>query len=336
MRIYETPRQCGRAGSSPSSGGKFASEWFDLRRDCRDDGGGCVVGETLVGGVEERRRRSPCRQTSPRPDTATRFLPETAIEENSLAWSSEVGLSHRLVDLCPRGGCHSEEVRCELSRRLCGTPVACAGLDLSEARAARPRSQRSEDCPLASACLASPKKRARGEKLASSSRMRVVSCCSPRGDEPGRHAAKRPCSMLGIVTIDSRQSARSPFRPTAGSSACTFASSSGTSARKTWWTACGNCTATRRSDHSGLGSLGSASQSNPPAVAKQPGLAARRVVATLRAGPQSDRAVLESLQTFRPRQLRTGRHQRTRTSRAEFVQRTTHKPKTPPLLLQDR
>lgn len=192
---------------------------------------------------KKRRYRSPRCQTSSRPDTATLALPEAAIGENSITWSIEVGLSHRSVDLCPCGRGNSEKVRRALSRRSCGTPVACAGLDLSEARTARTRARRSEDCPLASARLASPKKRARGEKLALFSRMRAVSCSNPRGDEPGHRAAKRPCSTPGIVTTGSRRSARLRFRPTAESSACTFASSSGTSARKIWWTACGNCTA---------------------------------------------------------------------------------------------
>ena len=57
-----------------------------------------------------------------------------------------------------------------------------------------------------SARLASPKKRARGEKLALSSRMRAVSCSSPRGDELGHRVARRPCSMLGY-----RSCCQAPF-----------------------------------------------------------------------------------------------------------------------------
>src|SRR5437016_4449990 len=111
MSWYETPRQRGGAGSSPSAGDTYASEGHDVRRGCRFAGCVIVVGETLEGGVEERRRRGPRCQTPSRQD-ATNFSPaEAATGEVSPAWSRGGGLSDRPVDLSACGGGDSTTVR---------------------------------------------------------------------------------------------------------------------------------------------------------------------------------------------------------------------------------
>ena len=241
---YATKWQCSRARSSSLSGCKHANAGHTLLQSCRRFGRVVVVGQALEGGVEKRRHRKPRRQTSPWSCTTTLRLPKTAITENPDSRSASQWLFHRLVDMSSRSPGDSTTLWREVSCWSCVAFVAKVELELPEAGTPRTRARRIGDWPLASANLASPKKRARVEKLALSSRTRAVLCFSPRAVAPGRRADKRPCSIVGTGMIACRQPTSSPSLRNVVASGCIFVCSKGTCARKTWCRWCDNCIVT--------------------------------------------------------------------------------------------
>lgn len=237
----ETERHCGGVGSPPSSGGAHAIARREPQRGGRVCGCKSVVGEALEGGVAERRRRRPGRQDSSRSQAAIDDCSETGPRTHSPTRPARGGLFHGPLDLLSGRRIDSSNIRREVSSRSRLADSAGPGLVLPEARTASPRAGRRGDRSLANAGVAADKKRACGEKLASSSRTKAASCSSRCGAAPGLPAAERLSCARGTVAIASRRSA--PLRSLRRGAACrsTSAGSQATSRPRTWSRSSGSC-----------------------------------------------------------------------------------------------
>ena len=188
-----------------------------LREGHAIDGSGCgsrlqcVIGIPLAKCMEAWEQASI--EASSRQD-AQAFSPATDRTGRCL------DTRHTLLGLCARwldrtaGAGHDPATVCRgLSSGICAATAASVGLESAEARAASPRTQRSEHCPMAARHLAATKKRASNVKLAWFFSMKAAFCCNHPGDECGHPEATRPFSVPGIDVTALRRSPPSRAHP---------------------------------------------------------------------------------------------------------------------------
>jgi hypothetical protein len=188
-----------------------------LREGHAIDGSGCgsrlqcVIGISMAKCVEAWEQASS--EASSRQD-AQAFSPATDRVGRCLdARYTLLGVCARWLDWTVGAGHDPAIVRRRFSSGLCAAAAASVGLESAEARAASPRTQRSEHCPLAARHLAATKKRASNVKLAWFFSMKAAFCCNRRDDECGHREATRPFNVPGTDATALRQSPPSHVRP---------------------------------------------------------------------------------------------------------------------------
>ena len=176
-KLHETKRQCKRIGSStPDCGKALAARQGCLRGSWT---GRCltVLGAPMERSSEKRRRR--CLESKAASGTSMSSVEPTekAVTENPSKRATCCGLFHRTMDLPAGGRGNRPDLWGEVSSRPCLVHPAFAGLELSKARTASPRTRRAGHSALATAGLAAYKKKRVGRDIASFFRMRAALCC---------------------------------------------------------------------------------------------------------------------------------------------------------------
>ena len=210
---HETPRQPQSAGAASPTRPRAAQEGPDsvghrgaagLRPEL-----GVPVEEYLPAGGTQRlgaqADSGPTAQALPTPTTTPRTL--------TAAGSPGRWVSHRPVDHPAGRRGDSPAVSGVLSSPLHLGGAARSGLELSEARAPSPPTQRAGHRLLATGRLAAYKKRLHGWTLTSSSSTRVASRSPRPSNAPGPRRGTRRRSTIGSSAISSRPSAPSRSLP---------------------------------------------------------------------------------------------------------------------------
>ena len=200
---HETNRNP-RDARSPSNN---CSQAF--REGCVVDGSGCdrwlqrFLGASMEAGMETW-KQTPA-QASSRPGVQ-------AVRPAADRIGRGFGSRHSLLGICAgwmdrtHGARHDPAtVRRGVSSGICSTLAASIGLESTEARASRPRTERGGHRPLASRILAATKKRALNVKLAWFSSTKVGICCNRCGGVYGRRGVIHRCSVHGIDGIELRR-----------------------------------------------------------------------------------------------------------------------------------
>lgn len=240
--LHENQSNHSRIGGTPQGGGEAIATEPWGKAGSTDRWGCGILSLPLGEDVEDRRIEGATSETQPRRKPTAESQAEAAVAANPPPRASPLRLQDGYVDVSTRCQSDRAEIRCEISFRSCLASVVGIGMELSEAGATGSGTKGTSHSAMAQEGLASHKKGARDDKLASFFSMKQAICFSRFVGARGLRGARRPSSVSGIGTIVSRPSARLPsLRPDAGYD-CTSKFSVAMSVRRTWSRFCGSCT----------------------------------------------------------------------------------------------
>jgi len=201
---HETSRDTRATGATAAAGDRAGEGRADAV------GGGAPVlgldefGVPLVAGVRARGGAGSAPQAHPRTPIAIVAGPESEAGHAAGPRAVVGRVPHRSLDVAPSGRADPPAVWRSLSSGARVESPDRPGLELSEARAAGCRAERTGHRPVEVECVAPDKKTPPAGAPTSCSSMRAASCSSPLSGGPGRPAGRRRICAIGIATIASR------------------------------------------------------------------------------------------------------------------------------------
>jgi hypothetical protein len=223
MNVYETKRQCGRAGSSSSSRCRVFPGTEASAGYCSCDGREPVEREALEGRLANGRSQSIGRQAASAASDQAFRKTKTAVSQTAAFRAAGRRIQDRLVDLCAGGRGSPQAIRCAVPSGPSRSDLARLGVQPAEASVSRSGTRPSSGRAVAERRLASYQKKAKrlGASIVfideTGFRLQPVNrrTWAPCGQTPIQRAWDRydRLSVIGAVALPpSRRRISTPFQ----------------------------------------------------------------------------------------------------------------------------
>src|SRR5262245_4888080 len=238
---HETPSNSRSIGTAAAPSHRPVATRQGGSRDCADGGRGAEVsvalGAALPGEGDSGLTRSA------RSGTALLSFrrAENSSDPSLSGWRTGPGLPDRIVDVGAYRPGSLARVSHSLPSQCLVVPLAGAGLELSEARAARLSAHRRRHCALETVRVAAYKKRPPASGRTWFSWTKVASCSSPTLNGPGPHEDKPRSAPCGTNKGASMPSMPWPCPPSASAWRSTSSSIGVPCGEKKWSSSSTSC-----------------------------------------------------------------------------------------------